>query len=306
LASTTRPAGAIIRAVRWLAPVICLVAGVHVAVDGFADDSLLATVVQRASERVERYLARAQTIVCLEIVHLQPLNSGWTGEGFGRTVESELRVSWKPEEDGTPTTDAQTLRQLLKVNGHKPRKDDWDNCTTPEQESEEPQALALLLPSQREDYRFVLAGEGKVDRRTAIMIDYQLVKVVSVESRLVDGREDCIRFNLEGGMRGRLWVDAETFDVLRLDQRLSTMVEIPLPKAARRRGEVASSWTMERWDTSIRFKPVTFSNPDETLVVPASVSSLRIMRGSGAPRLRTTTDYKNYQRFLTGSRVVGE
>ena len=284
----------------------CLVAAIHVAADGSDDATLLATVVQRASERVERYLARAQTIVCLEIVHLQPLNSGWTGEGFGRTVESELRVSWKPGLDGTPTTDAQTLRQLLKVNGHKPRKNDWDNCTTPEQESEEPQALALLLPSQRADYRFVLAGQGKVDRRPAVMIDYQLVKVVSVESSMIEGRDDCIRFNLEGGMRGRLWVDAETFDVLRLDQSLSSMVEIPLPKAARRRSDMPRSWTMERWDTTIRFKPVTFANPDETLVVPASVSSLRIMRGSGAPRLRTTTDYKNYQRFLTGSRVVGE
>jgi len=283
------------------------VGALHVAAYGSDDAALLANVVQRASERVERYLARAQTIVCLEVVHLQPLNTGWSVDGFGRTVESELRVSWKPGLDGLPTSDAQTLRQLLKVNGHTPRKDDWDNCTTPEQESEEPQALALLLPSQRSDYRFVLAGQGKVDRRPAIMIDFQLTKLVSVESTMVEGREDCIRFNLEGGMRGRLWVDAETFDVLRLDQRLSGMVDIPLPKAARRRSvDVPRSWTMERWDTSIRFKPVTFANPEETLVVPTSVSSLRIMRGSGAPRLRTTTDYKNYQRFLTGARVVGE
>jgi len=51
---------------------------------------------------------------------------------------------------------------------------------------------------------------------------------------------------------------------------------------------------------------VTFNNPDEAVVVPTSLSSLRIMRGSGVPCLRTTTDYKNYQRFLTGGRVVGE
>src|SRR5262245_45015146 len=133
-ASTARATGAIIRAVRRLALATCLVGALHVAARGSDDAALLANVVQRASERVERYLARAQTIVCLEVVHLQPLNSGWSGDGLGRTVESELRVSWKPGLDGLPTTDAQTLRQLLKVNGHTPRKNDWDNCTTPEQE----------------------------------------------------------------------------------------------------------------------------------------------------------------------------
>src|SRR5262249_31786737 len=157
----------------------------------------LAAIVQRASERVERYLARAQTIVCLEVVHLQPLNSGWSNEGLGRTVESELRVSWKPGYDGLASPEAQTLRQLLKVNGHKPRKNDLDSCTTPEQETEEEQPLSLLLSAQRADYRFTLAGETRVDHRAAVMIDYQLVKVVSVSSRLIDGREDCVSFNLE-------------------------------------------------------------------------------------------------------------
>jgi hypothetical protein len=83
-------------------------------------------------------------------------------------------------------------------------------------------------------------------------------------------------------------------------------VEIPLPKAATRRSNGPTSWTMERWDTSIRFKAVSFTNPDETLVLPASMSSIQITRGAGTPRLRTTTDYMKYRRFLTGGRIVGE
>ena len=290
---------------RWLAPTICVVAAVHLGADNSDRASDLAAILQRASERVEQYLARAQTIVCLEVVHLQPLTSGWSSDGLGRTVESELRVSWKPGEDGEASAEAQTLRQLLKVNGRKPRKNDLDSCTTPEQEAEEPQALSLLLPSQLPDYRFRLAGESRVDRRPAIMIDYQLVKTVSVESHMVEGRDDCISFNLEGGTQGRLWIDVETFEVLRLDQRLTSMVDIPLPKPVRRRLDGPAIWTMERWDSSIRFRLVTFTNPDESLVVPTSLSSLQILRGSGAPRLRTTTDYKNYQRYLTNGRVVG-
>ena len=290
---------------RRLALALSLVAGVQLSADQVDRVGPLADLLERAGARVEQYLARAQSIMCLEVVHLQPLTSTWSSQGFWRTVESELRLSWQPGGDGRASTEAQTLRQLLRVNGQTPRKDDWNNCTAPEQQSSEPQALSLLLPSERADYQFKLAGTDRVDRRAAILIDYRLVKRAEVESSMIEGRDDCISFNIEGGMQGRIWIDAETHDVLRLDQRLSGLVEIPLPRKVRQQPNTESSWTLERWDTTIRFKPVTFPNPDETLVLPESLSSLRVTRGSGAPRLRTTTTYKNYQRFVTGARIVG-
>jgi hypothetical protein len=162
-----------------------------------------------------------------------------------------------------------------------------------------------LLASQRVEYTFKLAGSARIDGHAAIMVDYELRTRPSVESSLVEGRDDCVSFDVKGGMRGRLWIDAESYDVLRLDQRLSGMVEIPLPRAVTRAPGRATSWTLERWDISIRFKPVSFSNPDETLVLPVTMSSLQITRGAGTPRLRTMTDYTKYQRFMTGARVVG-
>lgn len=291
---------------RQVALAICLVAAAQLHADAVDQAADLSTVLHRAGERVERFFARAQSIVCLEIVRLHSLTSSWSTEGLGRTVESELRLSWEPDADGIASTEAETLRRLLKVNGRDPRKNDWNNCTAPEQQSRETQPLSLLLAGQRSEHSFALAGETRLDGRAAIMIDYQLLKEVSVESSMVEGRDDCISFEVEGGLRGRLWIDADTYDVLRLDQRLSGMVEIPLPREATRRASLPRSWTMERWDTSIRFKAVTFENPDETVVLPASLSSLRVTRGSGTPRLRTITEYKNYQRFLTAGRVVGE
>lgn len=301
----TKTAWCIIRAMRKLALALSLVAHVAVAAQTSGPE-LLTTVLQRAGERVERYLARAQSIVCLEVTRLQPLTSSWSSEGFGRTVESELRLAWAPDADGLASTQAQTLRQVLRVNGRPPRKDDGNNCTTPEQEAEEVQPVSLLLPSERANYRFALAGSGRIDGRAAILLNYQLLKETRVDSRMVEGREDCVSFNLEGGLRGQVAIDAETYDVLRLDQRLIGMVEITLPKISTRRWGSPATWTMERWDTAIRFKAISFTNPDETLVLPVSTSSLRIMRGAGTPRLRTNTDYKQYQRFLTGGRVIGE
>jgi hypothetical protein len=268
------------------------------------ESAALMDVLQAAGDRVFRYVARAQHLVCLEVARLQPLGFSWSSDGLGRTVESELHLSWTPA-DGALTTDTQALRRVLRVNGHQPRANDWNNCTTPEQETREPQPLAMLLPSEREDYAFTMVGSARLDRRATIMVDYRPLRNATVEARMVEGRDDCVSFNLEGGVRGRLWIDAETFDVVRVDQRLAGMVEIPLPKAASRRPGSPRTWTLERWDTSTRFKTVSFTNPDETLVLPASVTSLTITRGSGTPRLRTTTEYVNYQRFLTTGRIVG-
>ena len=106
-------------------------------------------VLERASARVTEYFARAQSIMCLEKVSLQKLSYGFSADGPARFVESELRLSWEPSpEDPTPK-EARTLRQVLKVNGHAPRKKDYDNCTTPEQQETEEQPLSILLPGQR-------------------------------------------------------------------------------------------------------------------------------------------------------------
>jgi hypothetical protein len=261
----------------------------------------LAVVLQRVGDRVEQYFARAQSIVCIEIVGLLPFESAGTARN--RTVESELRLSWEPTDENPIPIEARTLRQVMKVNGHPPRKNDHENCTGPEQNTWEVQPLSILLAQQRDEYTFKLAGTGRVDKRAAILLDYRMVEKPSVKVELVDGKEDCISYALDGGMRGRIWIDAETFDVLRMDQGLIGLVDIPLPRTVSSRYR-QSSWTMERWDTSIRFKPVTFQNPEETLVLPDSATSFRITRGAGTPQLRTRTQYSSYRRFITGGRII--
>ena len=265
----------------------------------------LATALSLAGDRVEGFIARAQSLICTEVVSMTPLNSGLTSDGFARTVESELRLSWDPD-NGGPATETQTRRQVLKVNGRPPRKDDRNNCTTPEQQETEEQPLAMLLPQQRHEYAFTLAGLGNVDGHAAVMIDFRELAQARVDIQAVDGKEDCVRYDVDGGLRGRLWIDRQTSDVLRLEQRLTGMVDMRLPQSLIRRPGVSPVWTLERADTSIRFGRVAFADPEETLVLPLTSSSMRITRGSGTPRLRTVTKYSSYKRFLTGGRLVGD
>jgi hypothetical protein len=261
-------------------------------------------VLHRVGDKVAEFFARAQSIMCLEKVSLQKLGMGWGADGPARHVESELRLSWEPSDDDPTPTEARTLRQVVRVNGSPPRKKDYDNCTTPEQTDSEEQPLSLLLPSQRGNYTFTYSGRDTIDRRAAIVIAYREIKKPTVDVSLVEDNEDCISFDIQGGMRGRIWIDAETHDVLRLDRSIAGLVEIPLPRKVARRPGSVPYWTMERFDSSIRFKRVTFQNPEETLVLPIESTTLQITRGAGTPRLRTSTQYHAYRRFITAGRVV--
>lgn len=278
--------------------------GVSLAADQGGPAYDLTTTLQRAGERVEHYFARAQSLVCRETVALQPLGLGLSPSGRARTVESELRLSWDPEADTDTPLQATTVREVLAVNGHPPRANDHDNCTTPEQQATETQPLSMLLPERRAEYDFSVARTARQDGREALVVDYRMKARPTVEVHLINDDERCIAFAINGGMRGRVWIDAETFDVLRLDRGLAGLVDFRLPWKAARWAPDRAVWTVERLDSSIRFQPVRFSDPDETLILPVSSLSMRITRGSGTPRLRTVTEYSDYRRFLTGARIV--
>ncbi len=263
---------------------------------------VLATL-DRATSRVKDFFERAQSLVCTEKVYVQPLSSGLTGDGFGRTIESELRLSWDPAEDGHGAAEATALRRVMRVNGRTPRKKDRRNCTTEERNEVAPQPLSMLLDAERVKYTFTHAGPGRLDGRQVVMLDFREIEKAKGEVWAHEDDEDCLSFQITGGARGRLWVDAETHDVLRLDQHLS-YVDLKLAPALLRRPGVQQDAMLDRYDLSYRFKRVTFENPPETIVLPVSYSHLMVTRGSAAVRMRRQTTYSNYQRFLTGGRLV--
>ena len=102
----------------------------------------LAATLQRVGERVERYFARAQSLVCLETVRLRPFGFS-SQDRLGRTVESELRLSWDAADGDGGAPEAAMERQVLRINGSPPRKNDPNDCTTPEQNSTETPALVV-------------------------------------------------------------------------------------------------------------------------------------------------------------------
>jgi hypothetical protein len=61
--------------------------------------------------------------------------------------------------------------------------------------------------------------------------------------------------------------------------------------------------TIMREDTTIRYRTVAFSDPDETLLLPESIDSISIVTG-GLQSTRRSQIYSDYKRFIGDSRVV--
>lgn len=111
----------------------------------------------------------------------------------------------------------------------------------------------MLLSQQRTAYEFSLAGAARLSGRAAVMVDFRQRSPATVDVYTLPHNEECVGYELNGGLRGRLWIDSHTFDVLRLDHRLAGLVDVRVPEILARRPGAVPSWTLERWDTSIRF-----------------------------------------------------
>jgi len=261
----------------------------------------LPALLARVGAAVERYYTRAQSIICLETVRLQSIGRDLTPDmTLSRLLTYELRVQWDQAANGdTPAATVQ--RELLKINGRTPGAKDKPKCMDPTAVS--PDTLAMLLPAVQPTYLFTAAGRTRFKGRDAVLIDYKPREREPVSVKPHEDIEECWRLeNMDGYVRGRVWVDTETDEVLRLDQHLTGFVDFTVPPD-RKHGMDSVQAVFERFDMSIVFGPIRFTDPDETLTLPVSVDSLQVTRNVGV-NMRETRRFTDYRRFLTGGRII--
>jgi hypothetical protein len=242
-------------------------------------------------KHLTQFYERARSVVCIETVVIQTLTSSFSPDGPSRELKYELRIEWNPD-DGA---EAKIVRELIAVGGRPPRAKDKPGCMDPKSASVD--SLALLLPAHRNEYAFSWAGAGRAQGRASVMLDY---KGVGATRPAAVWHDDCVSVDLSGRTRGRVWVDAATGDVVRLDEHLLGIFEFPVP---RDRAIGPQSLVIERADSSVTYRPVAFHDPEETIMLPASILSMTMIR-SGATSSRITQTFSGYRRFVTAGRVV--
>ena len=258
----------------------------------------VASLLARVGERVEAYYARAQSIICLETVHLQPMDYNFASGAHTRRLVYELRVSREPAADADSAPEANVLRHLRTVDGRPPKPNEEPGCLDPKPVSLDP--LSFLLPHHQRDYKFSYKGSGRSNGRASVMLDYRPAGSPPAE---VTWHDSCVSIDVPARTTGRIWIDTSTGDVLRIDERVIGPFDIRVPEEQRRKG-ASDSLVLDRADSSIRYKAVAFTDPDELVLLPESIESMTLIRGSGSPRLHTTQAFTGYQRFVTGARLV--
>jgi hypothetical protein len=288
--------------VRWVPAALVLSAAV-VAAQAPPD---VETILARVSERIEQYYRRAQQIVCMEKATVTPIAGDFGPSGFARTIESELRVEAEAPGDGDAPTDAKLVRTIKKINGRAPSekdKTDRSHCTDPNPLTTEP--LAFLLPSKRDGYTFTFGGSGKGKDRGALILEFSTPRERGDGKLTEDARgvEDCFGLSIASPWKGRVWIDAVTYDVLRIEQRLAGPGDVAVTWAQQRKHNLPPSITVERYDQTIRYRTIAFTDPAETMLLPESVETVSLMR-NGLQSTRRREEYSDYRRFLTAGRIV--
>jgi hypothetical protein len=288
------------RAARWaITATFCLLTASTTAQAPPDIEMLLA----RVGQRIADYYKRAQSVVCTEKTTVQPVGHDYAPVGFARVTEYELRV--EPDDTGE-SADAKVVRELLRVNGKPPRekdKKDRAGCTDANPLSSEP--LAFLLPSHRSEYTFVSGGFGKGKDRNTVIIEFTSGKPEGKGELAEDprGHADCFTWSLPVVVKGRVWLDAETYQVVRVEQRMAGIADLTVSAKLQRKHNLDNNIVVERHDTTIRYKTVPFHDPEEAMLLPESIETLIVVHG-GLESIRSKQTFTEYRRFLTAGRIV--
>jgi hypothetical protein len=249
----------------------------------------------RVGERVEQYYDRVTSVVCIETVSQQELRFNLKPQGKPRETVYELMVVRQPPANGEAESHVQIERRIKSINGRPVRKAEPPGCTDPRSVTVEP--LTFLLPKYQPMYRFSRATDveagGPPD---SVVVDFQQIHKDPIEVRW-----DGLCFDAKGGgMDGRIWLEAGTHDVLRLDIRLTEAYRVPPPPGL---GSEILPIRVERSEITIRFARVGFQNPEETMLLPESMVTLTVFRG--VPSLRTTQTFSAFKRFMSEASIKG-
>ena len=287
---------------RWAIPAAAVLSAVTVVAAQPPPD--IDAVLNRVGARIAEFYKRAQNVVCLEKTTVQPVGRDFSPHGFARVTEYELHV--ETDAEGDELAEARVVRELVRVNGKPPREKDRKDragCTDANPLSTEP--LSFLLPAHRSEYTFVSGGVGKGKDARTLIIEFTSGKPEGKGEIAEDprGHEDCFTWSLPVVLKGRVWVDADTYQVIRVEQRMAGMADLSVSTKLQRKHNLDRNVVVERHDTTIRYKTIPFRDPDEAMILPESIDTLIVVRG-GLESIRSRQTFTDYRRFLTGGRVV--
>jgi hypothetical protein len=261
-------------------------------------DERLARILERVGERVESYQQGLFSIAFTEVLRREELRKDMTAkkskEFVFDTVVLREAVPGGEDDDYYP----KSVRRLKSAGGKPPKRGE----RVPTEFAVA--SLNFLLPKNRTPSESSLDGEETIGGRACFRV------------RMLRRGQGPPRVEWKRGWRGGrfwvsapmvllIWIDAETFDVLRLESHLAAPFEFDGPRAFGSFGP-SRHFKYAVQDYSVSFRRRQFKGPEQTLLVPESAEMLRVIEGASRPRLRSTLRLSDYRRFRSDVNVVEE
>lgn len=264
-----------------------------------AQDERLERILEKVGEGVARYQSGLFSIAFTETLRREELREDMTAKRSKEYVFESVVLREElsaEEEDFYP----QLVRRLKSIDG-KPSK----MRLGPEM-SYAVSSLGFLLPKHRGPLQFTLEGEeteaGRKLYRVRILSPGEGEPRVDWQSRVVG-----FRFRVVAPSVYKIWVDAETFDVLRLESHLAAPFEFDGPRAFGF-GRLGPSrhFKYAAQDYLVRFRRQQFKDPEQTLLVPEYAEWVTVIEGASKPRTRATLRLSNYRRYRSDVKIIEE
>jgi hypothetical protein len=269
----------------------------------------------RVGERVAKYQERLFSITFTETVRQQELREGGQPKGKPRELVYETTVVRRGT--GKDAAVPVMTRRLKSVDGKPPgpekqpaSPDRGEDARAKCGDIEPPQSygdpLSFLLPPYRDRFVFASEGESELEGRKVAVVSFSDPPAAAPPELTDDGK--CFRLSRGLRRKGRVLVDAKTYDVLEVRWELAEKFAGRTRTRVVRRSVLfmpapSRELKWEKADVTIRFQPVAFRDPEQTLLLPVSYEWVRVLKGARQPFFRTRQTNANYKRFRTSSEI---
>lgn len=282
---------------------LALLACAHVRAQeaGPAKDERLERILEKVGEGVAKYQAELFRIAFTETLRQEELSKEMTPKKSKELVFDTIvaREALSEEEDDYYP---KIVRRVRTIDGKPAKRANKRDAAAGTFVS----SLMFLLPQNRDKYRFTLEGEEQFEGRRA----YRIRMLRSGEGPpRVEWKKQLIgmRFYVFAPTVNFLWVDAETFDVLRFESHLAEPFEFDSPRAfGLGFGRIGPSRRLKYMvqDYAVNFRRERFKDPEQTLLVPVAAEWLRVIEGASKPRTRATLRFSDYRRFRSDVKII--
>lgn len=280
--------------------------------DTKTDAEQLKVLIEKIGRQVQKNLNSMFGVAFAESVRQQQLKADASPKGKPTNFiyESVVINTAHAKEIGAEDYRPIFTRTLKSIDGKPvekqfPIEDSKCEETNPQTAYDNP--LGFLLPKNQPDYLFSDGGETDFEGRKSIVI-LVAEKPVSEPLSIVE-KDDCLLLSRPLRMKGEIWIDRETLDIVQIQWRQAETFSATIPKKVIKSGIISqvrpkTTISYDKQDFTIRFRAVKFQNPQQTLFLPYFSESVWLTGGVKLAGMRTTVEYTRYRLFNTNVELI--